>query len=165
VLRIALIAAAILLTLVVVVIVVGYALPVAHVASREVTLTQTPDEVFATLSDVAHYTEWRRDVTRVDLLSTSPLRWREHGSNGDITFLVVESARPLHLMTRIDDQALPFGGTWSYDLVPSGTGTSLSITERGEVYNPIFRLMSRFVFGHTATIDAYLDALAHRLNN
>jgi hypothetical protein len=33
------------------------------------------------------------------------------------------------------------------------------ITEDGEVYNPIFRFMSRFVFGHTHTMDAYLRAL------
>ena len=58
---------------------------------------------------------------------------------------------------------LLFGGTWTYELTPVGRATLLRITERGEVYNPVFRVMSRFVFGHTATIDAYLAALGARV--
>jgi uncharacterized protein YndB with AHSA1/START domain len=164
VLKVAIVAVLVLIVVALVVVAVGYVLPVAHVASRGVTLPRAPDEVFATLSDVAHFADWRGDVTRVDVLSAEPLRWREHGSNGEITFVVAEAVRPLHLVTRIDDRALPFGGSWSYDLVPSGTGTSLTITERGEVYNPVFRFMSRFVFGHTATMDAFLASLARRLS-
>jgi hypothetical protein len=163
VLKVALIVLAGLIVVVLVVVAVGYALPVGHVASRQATLREPPDAVFAALTDVARFPDWRKDVTRVDVLSTSPLRWREHGSNGDITFVAGESVRPLHLLARIDDPSLPFGGSWSYDLVPSGTGTTLTITERGEVYNPLFRFMSRFVFGHTATIEAFLAALTKRL--
>ena len=70
---------------------------------------------------------------------------------------------PVHLLTKIDDRSLAFGGTWSHDLVPSGTGTTVTITERGEVYNPLFRFMSRFVFGHTATMEGFLGALAVRM--
>jgi hypothetical protein len=162
-LKVAVVAVAILVVLVLIVVAVGYALPVAHVASRQASLPQTPDEVFATLSDVAHFADWRGDVTRIDVLSTAPLRWREHGSNGEITFVVVESVCPVHLLTRIDDTGLAFGGSWSYDLAPNHTGTTITITERGEVYNPVFRVMSRFVFGHTATMDAFLAALAKRL--
>jgi len=165
VLKLALIALAVLILLVVIVVAVGYALPVAHVASSQATLHQPPDAVFATLSDVSHFPDWRKDVTRVDVLSANPLRWREHGSSGDITFVVVESVRPVHLLTRIDDRSLAFGGTWSYDLIPSGTGTTVTITERGEVYNPLFRFMSRFVFGHSATMEAFLVALAARLGS
>ena len=136
-LKVVFIALAILIVLVILVVAVGYALPVGHVASSQATLPQPPDAVFATLADVSHFPDWRKDVSRVDMLSTNPLRWREHGSSGDITFVVVESVRPVHLLTRIDDRSLAFGGTWSYDLVPSGDGTTVTITERGEVYNPL----------------------------
>ena len=37
--------------------------------------------------------------------------------------------------------------------------TIVRITEDGQVYNPVFRFMSRFVFGHARTMDAYLRAL------
>ncbi|HUD13497.1 MAG TPA: hypothetical protein VMQ56_07565, partial [Terracidiphilus sp.] len=52
-----------------------------------------------------------------------------------------------------------YGGSWSFVLEPANGGTRLTITEDGEVYNPVFRFVSRFVMGQTATQDAYLRAL------
>ena len=63
------------------------------------------------------------------------------------------------LVTRIADRSLPFGGTWTYVLAPDGNGTRLTITEHGEVYNPIFRFVSRFIIGHTGTMEGVLRAL------
>ena len=39
------------------------------------------------------------------------------------------------------------------------------ITEDGEVYHPLYRFMSRFVFGHTTTIDRYLTDLGRKLGH
>jgi hypothetical protein len=150
----------VLLAIIAVVVVVGYALPVAHVASGDVTLPQPPERVFAALTDVERYPSWRSDVKSVELLSSSAApRWREHGSNGDITFERMEVQAPSRIVTRIADTDLAFGGSWTYELKPEGGGTRLTITERGEVYNPVFRFMSRFVFGHTATIEKFLADL------
>ena len=79
-----------------------------------------------------------------------------------ITYERVESVPPRRMVTRIDP-GLPFGGTWTYHLVPEAEGTALTITEDGEVYNPVFRFVSRFVMGHTATIDTYLKYLKIKL--
>src|ERR1700687_4353203 len=57
------------------------------------------------------------------------------------------------LITRIVDRSLPFGGTWIYTLVPDGGSTPFLIVEDGEVYNRVFRLISRFVVGHDSTIE------------
>lgn len=142
------------------VVVTGYLLPVGHTASRETTLEPGPERVFDLLTDVEAYPRWRSDVRTVDVLSRdSPRRWIEHGSNGDITFEVAESHPPRRLISRIADRSLPFGGTWTYELEREGTGTRLIVTERGEVFNPVFRFMSRFIFGHTATIDRFLRDL------
>jgi hypothetical protein len=37
----------------------------------------------------------------------------------------------------------------------------VQITEDGEVYNPVFRFVSRFILGHTRTMDFYLRALGN----
>ena len=37
-----------------------------------------------------------------------------------------------------------------------------TITENGEIYNPFFRFMARFVFGYTATMETYLKALGKK---
>jgi hypothetical protein len=63
------------------------------------------------------------------------------------------------LVARITDKNIPFGGSWTYDLEPSGEGTKLTITENGEVYSPAFRFMSKYLFGHTKTIVTYLNQL------
>jgi hypothetical protein len=51
-------------------------------------------------------------------------------------------------------------GTWTYSLQSNGEFTIVRITEDGQVYNPVFRFMSRFVLGETRTMDVYLRALA-----
>jgi len=55
-----------------------------------------------------------------------------------------------------------FGGTSTFEIGPAERGSTLTITERGEAYNPIFRFVSRFVMGHHRTIDAYLSRLRGR---
>ena len=75
--------------------------------------------------------------------------------------MAVENAEPPRRMaTRIVDENLPFGGRWEYEIAPDGADASrVTITERGWVSNPIFRFVSRFVMGHTSTLNAYLRAL------
>jgi hypothetical protein len=91
-------------------------------------------------------------------------RFREEGKDGSILFEIVEKVPPRRFVTRIADKSLPFGGRWIYEITPMAMGSELRITEEGEVYNPLFRFVSRFVMGHTATIDAYLLAVQKRLN-
>ena len=64
------------------------------------------------------------------------------------------------MVTRIRDTDLGYSGKWTYMLAAEKGGTRLSIREDGEVSNVLFRFMSRYIFGHTATIDSYLTALA-----
>lgn len=143
---------------------VGFALPQDHVASRTVTLSRPVPEVWSAITDVESFPAWRSSVSRVEVLSSEPRRWREISGGDTLTFHIVESKPPNRLVSEIADRDLPFGGRWVYELEPAGTGTELTITEHGQVYNPIFRFVSRFVMGHTATIDAYLADLQKKLS-
>jgi ribosome-associated toxin RatA of RatAB toxin-antitoxin module len=143
--------------------IIGALMPRAHVASRTVRLGASPQRVYDTIADVSRYPEWRNDVTRVEVISTSPLRWKEHGSSGVITYVLRRQAPSTALVAAIDDESLPFDGTWTYDLSPDGAGTALTITEHGEVKNPVFRFISRTFFSPTATMDRFLAALGRRL--
>ena len=66
-------------------------------------------------------------------------------------------------MTRIADPTLPYGGTWTFEVIQDGRSSVVRITENGEVRNPIFRFLSRFAFSKTASIEAYLRALGSRM--
>jgi hypothetical protein len=142
----------------------GLALPQGHVASRTAHVAAPPEQVWATLTDVATYPSWRPGITRVEMLPAIAGRtaWREHEGRNGIAYEVVEAVPPRRLVTRITDRNLPFGGRWELDVRRAAGGSDVTITEHGEVYNPIFRLISRYVLGHTATIDAYLGALQRR---
>jgi len=149
-----------LLLVVAIVTTIGYALPRDHVASVTRQVGMPPEDVFKQITEVERYPEWRKDVEKVEVISPTPLTWREHSGGDLITFQIVESVPARRVISRIADPDLPFGGTWTYELLSEGTGTRVTITERGEVYNPLFRFLSRFVFGHTATIETALDGLA-----
>lgn len=142
---------------------VGATLPQGHSASRDLTVDETPERVFEVVTDVARYPEWRSNVTRVEMLGPAPVRWREHDGTDTITFEVVESSAPSRWRVRIADPDLPFGGTWTYVIDAGPAGTRLTITEDGEVYNPVFRFVSRFIIGHSASIETYLRDLRRRL--
>lgn len=153
----------VLVALVLGVTIVGIALPQNHVAQRSAHLSVTPDKAWSAISDVAGYPTWRSDVASVEMLPSvgGKTAWREVSSKGNkLAFEATTSDAPSHLVTLITDKGIPFGGSWDYRIVPEGTGSRITITENGEVYNPIFRFVSRFVMGHTATLDSYLKALA-----
>lgn len=161
-----LLALAVLVALVAIVIVVGALLPKTHRASRAAKLHQSPGVVWAAITDYAKFPEWRKTVMRVEALPPVDGKpsWREFDSHGgSIPFVVVESVAPQKMVARIADPKLPFGGTWTYEISTSSDGGSvIRITEDGEVYNPVFRFVSRFLMGYTATIDTYLRALGSK---
>lgn len=122
---------------------IGFFLPVGHEASRSAEINAPPERVFALLADVDRYQLW----------------W----SGATVRSEVVERVPPSKIVTRVVGET-QFGGTWTIDIAPSGDGSLVTITERGEVYNVVFRALSKYVFGHTSTMDACLTAAQKRLS-
>jgi hypothetical protein len=55
-----------------------------------------------------------------------------------------------------------YSGSWTYELAPEGTGTRLTITERGHVSNPVFRFFMTFM-DPRKTMQRYVAALEQKL--
>ena len=162
--RYLLIVAGILAALILIVVVIGFALPVAHQATTEATVKAPAKSVYNLITDVDGYPAWRPSVKRIERLpdSAGKPRFREFGGDGTILYEVESAVPDRRVVTRIADRSLPFGGSWTYELIPSGDSTTLKITEDGEVYNPVFRFVSRFVMGHDRTMKKYLgDVQTH----
>ena len=87
------------------------------------------------------------------------VRFREVSKDGRVTYEVVEDVPAEKLVTRIVDRDLGYSGSWTYQFSAAGNGTRVRITEEGDVSNILFRFMSRFIFGHTSTLEGYLVAL------
>ena len=120
--------------LVAVVAFVGSRLPVAHVATSRARYKADIDAVWAAVEAQV--------------------------AGNDRKVEIVERDPPRRLKTRIPPGG-PFGGTWTFDLADR---TVLTITEHGEVYNVLFRFLSRFVFGHYATQEQFLRGVGTRLH-
>ena len=132
-----------LIAIVGVIALIGYFLPVNHEASRSAEFNTPPQAVFDLISDLPKYKQW----------------WP--GSETKVA--VVERSPPKRFVTKIVDETA-FGGTWTMEIVPTPAGSRLTITERGEVYNVIFRTLSKCVFGYTGTMDSFLEAAAKKLS-
>ena len=144
------------------IVVVGALLPRDHVATLSARISAPPTAVWAAITDPSGFTTWRSDVTRIEMVGSTPSgpSWREHSRHGAITMVIEVAEPPRRLVTRIADENLPFGGRWEFDIEPDGDSSSrVVISERGSVYNPVFRFVSRFVMGHTQGINRYLRAL------
>jgi uncharacterized protein YndB with AHSA1/START domain len=143
---------------------IGSRLPQSHVASRSILLHQSPEIVYAAIRNFESVPTWRTDVKRIDVQRQPDGRiyFREEGGNGAVNYELAEDVPAQRMVTRILDTDLGYGGKWTYTFAPENGGTRVRITEEGEVSNVFFRFMSRYIFGHTATIDSYLSSLAKR---
>ena len=144
--------------------IVGSLMPRDHVAHVEVRLAASRADVWARIADPVGSARWRASVSGVERL---PDReglpcFREHTSNGAITYVHETRVDGSRLVTRIVDNT-DFGGRWEYAITADGAGTLLVITEYGEVYNPIFRVLGRYVFGYDTTLRTYASDLTDEL--
>ena len=147
------------------VVVGGALMPRTHVAASTVLIDGPIDSVWAAVRDFESLWSWWGDVERVERVTAPPGGevWTYHMSTGLITIAVELSEPPRQLVTRIvADEDAPFGGTWTYDLVPAGDGTRVTITEDGYINSLFFRFVANVFIGVHATADSYLESLARR---
>jgi hypothetical protein len=153
-----------LASLIILITVIGALLPRDHLATRIARYHQPPEVIWKAITDVDAMPNWREGLKSVQHLPDRnglPAHL-EITTDGKIPFETIEMTPPQKLVTRIADPKLPFGGTWTFEIVPAADGATLRIIENGYVSNPFFRFMSRFVFSQTATMEIYLKSLAKK---
>ena len=147
------------------VLVMGWLTPRHHTAAVEATYRADAATIYAAINDVASGPAWRTGLEQVDVLSApgEPLRWRETADWGTLIFVHETNEPERRIVSRIVDEGQGFGGTWTFDIAPATNGTIVRITEHGEVSNPLYRFMSRFVLGYYHGLEIYLRDLGTRL--
>ncbi len=145
--------------------IIGAMLPRDHVATRQARYHQPPEKIWHAITDAEAMPGWRTGVTAVKRLpeENGQAGWVETSSFGELPLRVAESDAPRRLVMRIASDELPFGGTWTYEVVAVEGGATLRITEDGFVKRALFRFMSRFLFGHSSTMEQYLKDLGKKL--
>ena len=144
---------------------IGALLPRTHRASSRISLQKPPAEVWTVVRDPgALQGTWKELKSSRRLPDTSGKEiWEQNAGGFPMRIIIEESTPPTRLVTRIDAPAdAAFGGTWTYELEPSGGGTRITVTENGYVSNPLFRVMMQALGVHR-TADGYLRALGAKL--
>jgi hypothetical protein len=137
--------------------VVGSFLPVKHIAKVKRSFRLRPDQLWQILVDFREYITWRSDLKSLHPISDR--KWKEESRHGVITYEQEINEPARSFTNKIISEDLPFGGYWHFEIAETAEGSEVSITEYGEVYNPMFRFMSKFLFGHDSTLNKYVEDL------
>ncbi len=162
-LKYVLIAVGLLIILISLIVIVGMLLPKSHTATLTAKYARSQDEVWDALTDMTAQSEWRSGVSEMKRLEDREgheVLKEVRGRGDSITYRIVAREPPRMLKTRIVDNK-QFGGTWTWVVEPvDETNCVLRITEDGEIYNPIFKFVARFIMGYQATMKGWLTDLA-----
>lgn len=153
----------ILVGLVILMALIGALLPRTHVAASAVTLRQPPESVWKVVRDLGAMPSWWGEVKTSTRLADQGGReaWSQTLRNNFTMPVVIEAEEPPRRLTTLIDSppGAAFGGRWIYEITPVAEGSRVRVTERGWIANPVFRFLSRFVFGYYGTQQSYLRAL------
>lgn len=140
---------------------IGWLMPQGHVASATARFDRPSEVVWAAITEYEKHPQWRKELRSVELVSPGdkPI-WKEMTHEGESIALQTLEVEPMRrLVRKIADPELPFGGTWTYEIEGAGQSTLLRITERGEVYNPVFRFINRIFMSPTASLEVFLKQM------
>lgn len=143
---------------------IGAQLPAGHVARVTLTLPQSPDWVWAAITDFGATPQWFSQIKsseRIPDINGHPARREKFG--GFTADMEVSEWDPPRKLTRVMHASQAgFAGSWTWELEAKGTGTQLTIIERGEVANPLLRLLGKLM-DPTKSARQYGAALERRL--
>jgi uncharacterized protein YndB with AHSA1/START domain len=137
-------------------------LPAHQTHTRTTTLKQTPDAVFALLTDLPNFPKWNRNMVKIEMLP--PVDGKEatrqtFKGNMQMTIITSESSPPKRLVRSMGDIGGPFEGSWTYEITPTADGSQIVLTEQATTNNACFRLMVK-MFGPTKYMDEHLEGMA-----
>jgi uncharacterized protein YndB with AHSA1/START domain len=139
----------------------GRSIPAHQTHTRSINLKQTPEAVFALLTDLPNFPKWNRNMERIEILP--PIDGKEASrqtfkGNMVMTIITSESAPPKHLVRSMVDSG-PFEGSWIYDITPAPDGSQVVLTEQSTMNSVLFRLISK-LFSPTQYMDQHLSDMA-----
>ncbi len=142
----------------------GRGLPRETVATSSIVLVAADDSVFQVARKVDNYPSWWTEVRAV-----RPLRgkrresWEQNmGADGLVAVEVTQSIPPRKVQLRVinseGDAPRAWGGTLTAEILESGSGTEVRLTEERFVEAPFLRIFFKLRGTHR-TVDSFLSSL------
>jgi Polyketide cyclase / dehydrase and lipid transport len=149
----------------IVVLAYGYSLPVEHKTTMQRHYDKKADELWDIIVDYRKYSQWRQNVYEVNEMPAKGVyeAWKEVDANGrSVAFEIVGYLPGVQMIIEMTDTTLPYGGSWTFDLLPDATGTVVKITENGKIDNLVLRVIAHLVTGYTSSMNAWLNSLDNK---
>lgn len=143
---------------------VGVILPLEHLTRDTAVFERSAETVWRVLTDLDGMPLWRSDLTAVERLPDLDGKtvWREVSRGGSQVLELSRQEPPFRLVTQGAVAGRPAYPMRTVELVPIDRGTRVTITERAEVSNPIFRVLVRLDPSRSA-VQRFLHDLDQRL--
>lgn len=146
------------LGLILLIYIIGYFQPEKHVVSVTQEVNLPLEKTWNLITEFEKFPKWRPDLKSVRAISSAS--WIEVNEQGEqVKYEQIKKLEQERLVTQIASKGLPYSGKWIFTLEEKGNTTQLTIEEHGEVYNPIFRFISKFIIGHSSSINEYFEDL------
>jgi uncharacterized protein YndB with AHSA1/START domain len=144
----------------------GRSQPSEHFATSSIVMVAPADSVWKVVRNIDQQPSWWSDVKGVRRLTGQRREsWEQNmGAAGMVRVEVtrVTPGRQL-VLTVLNDEQQDWGGVWTYDVMPSASGTEVRITEEGWVDSPFVRVVMK-LRGKFRVIDSYLRSLGAHFN-
>ena len=158
-------ALAVLVVFLIVANVMGFRLPRDHHATARARYHQPPEKIWQVVTNMPDAPNWRSGLRRVERFADRDGKpvWVEVSRQWRVPLVFEDMEPPRRVVMRIDDEKLPFGGTWTCTIVPETDGCTLAITEDGVIRKPFMRFWARYASGYDGNIRNYLRDLGRKL--
>ncbi|HEV8355323.1 MAG TPA: SRPBCC family protein [Gemmatimonadales bacterium] len=122
-----------------------------------------PETVWRVLVDLDGMPAWRSDLTALERLPDLGGRpaWRELGRGAPRVMRLILAQAPRRLVIQGAEPGRAALRTRTVELLPTGKGTLVTLTDRDEVRSPIARVLRRLGAG-SGELDRFLGDLDHR---
>lgn len=151
---------AVLAAIIIAIFAAGAVLPRKHVAWVMTTVQQPSPVIWQLISEHVNDPKWRPQLAAIERQpdrNGHPVWIETYKNDMKLELEDIASDPPRKLVREVRDTGNMFSGRWEIEITSvDSSRSSVKITEYGEVPNPFFRFMSRFVFGHTKSMTDYL---------
>jgi len=145
----------------------GSSQPEEHEVLAYVDVPVSVDEAYALLSDLEARPSWRPRVDRIGRIhddGEGRQVWRELDHGGDRFDLKVMALTPPHevVFATASPEQIGYDAVWTWHLRATDTGSLVTLTEVGEIDNPLWRGIFYLRSGPEETVLSELQLLSTR---
>jgi hypothetical protein len=144
---------------------VGLTLSPTYRTHRSIDLLQSPETLWAVLTDLDGMPAWRRDLGALERLpgDGAVVRWLEVRHGARVAMERVEAVPPERMVIRVAGPGRT-GPRWTYEIHRTARGARLEVTEERDIRNPLWRPFAYLIGRSSSRIETLCRDLERRLS-